>query len=51
MFGLQRQLLLTFLALRQGPIANAALPAGATNALEIYERYGRGASQRGKSHE
>ena len=51
MFGLQRQLLLTFLALRQGPIADAGLPAGAVNALEIYERFGRDAHQKGGSHE
>ncbi|AKV55202.1 putative metalloprotease [Bifidobacterium actinocoloniiforme DSM 22766] len=44
MFGLQRQLLLTFLAQRPGPIERAALPAGAPDALEVYERAHPGAS-------
>lgn len=42
MFGLQRQLLLTFLALKHGPMADATLPPGATNALESYEKDSNG---------
>ena len=37
MFGLQRQLLLTFLSLRQGPMGEVSLPSGAFNALAAYE--------------
>lgn len=37
MFGVQRQLLLTFFALRQGSIGEVSLPSGATNALAVYE--------------
>lgn len=37
MFGLQRQLLLTFFAVRQGSIEMATLPAGVPDALELYE--------------
>ncbi|MEE1296229.1 MAG: rRNA maturation RNase YbeY [Bifidobacterium sp.] len=41
MFGLQRQLLLTFFALHQGMSWNATLPKGATDALAVYEeRFG-----------
>ncbi len=38
MFGLQRQLLLTFFALRQGVGAQATLPAGASDALAEWDR-------------
>ncbi|RBP98977.1 rRNA maturation RNase YbeY [Bifidobacterium xylocopae] len=38
MFGLQRQLLLTFLAERPGPMERAQLPAGVPDALALYER-------------
>lgn len=38
MFGLQRQLLLTFFAVRQESITAAVLPAGAQNALELYDK-------------
>ena len=38
MFGLQRQLLLTFFALRQGVGAQATLPAGASEALAEWDR-------------
>ncbi|RBP98322.1 rRNA maturation RNase YbeY [Bifidobacterium aemilianum] len=38
MFGLQRQLLLTYYAARQDPISQAQLPAGSPDALEAYER-------------
>lgn len=37
MFGLQRQLLLTFLAQRPGSMEQAQLPVGTPNALEMYE--------------
>ncbi|KAB7791255.1 rRNA maturation RNase YbeY [Bifidobacterium leontopitheci] len=37
MFGLQRQLLLTFLAVRHQSIEQATLPAGATDALAQYD--------------
>ncbi|MEE8738541.1 MAG: rRNA maturation RNase YbeY [Bifidobacterium sp.] len=37
MFGLQRQLLLTFFAVRQEPIEQAALPQGAPDALAAYD--------------
>ena len=38
MFGLQRQLLLTFFALRQGSGAQAILPSGAPDALAEWDR-------------
>ena len=38
MFGLQRQLLLTFFALRQGAGARATLPAGTPDALAEWDR-------------
>ena len=38
MFGLQRQLLLTFFALRQGAGAQATLPAGTPDALAEWDR-------------
>lgn len=38
MFGLQRQLLLTFFAARFGELYDATLPAGAVNELEEYEK-------------
>ncbi|OZG49953.1 rRNA maturation RNase YbeY [Bombiscardovia coagulans] len=38
MFGLQRQLLLTFLAQRSGPMEQAELPIGVSDALAVYER-------------
>ena len=38
MFGLQRQLLLTFFALRQGSGAQAILPSGAADALGEWDR-------------
>ena len=38
MFGLQRQLLLTFFALRQGADAQAILPADAPDALAEWDR-------------
>lgn len=38
MFGLQRQLLLTFFALHQGTSWVASLPAGSRDALAIYEQ-------------
>ena len=41
MFGLQRQLLLTFFALHQGNAWVALVPQDATDALALYEqRYG-----------
>ena len=38
MFGLQRQLLLTFFALRQGAGAQATLPAGTPDVLAEWDR-------------
>ena len=38
MFGLQRQLLLTFFAARSGELYDVTLPAGAVNELEEYEK-------------
>ncbi|RYM95168.1 rRNA maturation RNase YbeY [Bifidobacterium animalis] len=38
MFGLQRQLLLTFFALHHGTVWSATLPSGSVNELEVYER-------------
>ena len=38
MFGLQRQLLLTFFALRQGAGAQAMLPPGTPDALAEWDR-------------
>ena len=38
MFGLQRQLLLTFFALHHGTAWSATLPSGSVNELEVYER-------------
>ena len=38
MFGLQRQLLLTFFAARSGELYDATLPAGSVNELEEYEK-------------
>ncbi len=38
MFGLQRQLLLTFFALRQGFEDRASLPAGTPDALAEWDR-------------
>ena len=37
MFGLQRQLLLTFFAARSGELYDATLPEGAVNELERYD--------------
>ena len=37
MFGLQRQLLLTFFAARSGELYDATLPEDAVNELEKYE--------------
>ena len=37
MFGLQRQLLLTFFAARSGELFDATLPEGAINELERYD--------------
>ncbi|WP_055427322.1 rRNA maturation RNase YbeY [Bifidobacterium aesculapii] len=43
MFGLQRQLLLTFIAVRHDPGASPALPAGSEDALAVYDaRHGSG---------
>ncbi|KAB8293593.1 rRNA maturation RNase YbeY [Bifidobacterium avesanii] len=41
MFGLQRQLLLTFLALRSGPLPQALLPAGNPDLMAQYDKSGR----------
>ena len=41
MFGLQRQLLLTFLALRSGPLPQALLPAGSEDLMAQYDKSGR----------
>jgi probable rRNA maturation factor len=38
MFGLQRQLLLTFMAIRSTSIPAASLPAGSRDALSVYDR-------------
>ena len=38
MFDMQRQLLLTFLAAREGTIPEATVPAGTPDALALYER-------------
>lgn len=55
MFGLQRQLLLTFLALRPGVLAEASLPADAPDLLAQYDaRHGesknRSSSDKGEAH-
>ncbi|BDR52968.1 endoribonuclease YbeY [Bombiscardovia nodaiensis] len=44
MFGLQRQLLLTFLAQRPGSLSQAQIPTGTADALAVYERTHAGRS-------
>ena len=50
MFALQRQLLLTFLSLRRGPLPEASLPAGTPDALAAYEREHRSSKPGGSNH-
>ena len=51
MFGLQRQLLLTFFALRHDTNAQATLPAGTPDALALYDAaHGTGRDLNSKKH-
>ena len=49
MFGLQRQLMLTFFAARSGELYDATLPEGAVNELERYDAEHEASSVKNKS--
>lgn len=49
MFGLQRQLLLTFFAARSQPVVQTTLPAGSADALAIWDAAHGGAKGSGRS--
>ncbi len=50
MFGLQRQLLLTFFAARSRPVTQATLPAGSADALALWDAAHAGKGTKGSGH-